>query len=162
MHASASIPLQANKMRIILLRLYQFLLFMLLTSCRVNSEYINREEDKRDAEAISSKLYEYIKAKDYESTWKLFSKDFLEVLNMQKLYEIYVTTSEKLGDLKDVNLETWETRRIEGSNPFAEYTLVYKNKYDKYDATETIKLRREKDEEIRIVSYNIISNGFME
>lgn len=137
------------------------LLVVTMTSCHFNSQYINREEDKKDAEKVTSQLYELLRAKDYESTTKLFSKKFLEVTDKEKLFRIFVITNEKLGDLKTTEIETWETRRVEGTNPSAGYAFIYKNTYDSFPAKETIRLMREEDGQIRIISYNINSDGFI-
>lgn len=145
-----------------LLGFHKFLVLIIITSCRFNSESINQEEDRQEAEVITARLYENIKAKNYEATWELYSKDFFKVASKEQLTKIYIKTHQKLGNLKEINLATWKTRRVEGSNPFAEYSFIYKNKYDKYDATETIRLIQEGNKSIRIVFYNIISDGFME
>lgn len=137
------------------------LLFVTMTSCHVNSQYINRDEDKKEGELVTNKLYELLKAKDYEATTKLFSKKFFEVTDKEKLFKMFTMTAEKLGDLQTIEIETWETRRIEGSNPSANYGFVYKNTYDKFPAKETIRLVREEDGQIRIISYNINSDGFL-
>ena len=102
-----------------------------------------------------------MKVKDYEATTKLFSKKFFEVTDKEKLFKMFTMTTEKLGDLQATEIETWETRRIEGSNPSANYAFVYKNLYDKFPAKETIRLLREEDGQIRIISYNINSDGFL-
>ena len=70
-------------------------------------------------------------------------------------------TSEKLGVLEATEILTWETRRVEGSNPVADYAFVYKSTYENFPAKETIRLTREEDGQIRIISYNIISDGFL-
>jgi hypothetical protein len=137
------------------------LLFATGTSCSFNSQYINREEDKKDGELVASQLYDLLKAKDYEGTTRLFSKKFFEVTEKEKLFTIFSTTNEKLGDLQTTQIETWETRRIEGSNPSANYVFVYKNTYNKFPAKETIRLVREEDGQIRIIAYNINSDGFL-
>lgn len=99
------------------------LVLMILTSCHFNSQYINREEDKVAAEKVTSKLFEACKKQNYESTLKFYSDKFFEVTNGEKIIDIYTATHEKLGNLLEINLELWETRRVEGSNPSADYLL---------------------------------------
>jgi hypothetical protein len=137
------------------------LLLVTMTSCHFNSQYVNREEDKKEGEMVTSKLSELLKAKDYEATKTLFSEKFFEVTDKEKLFKIFTMTTENLGDLQTTEIEAWETRRVEGSDPSANYAFVYKNTYDKFPAKETIRLMREEDGQIRIISYNINSDGLM-
>jgi hypothetical protein len=137
------------------------LILVTMTTCRFNSQYLNREEDKRDAEKITNELFKLMTAKDYEATTKLFSKKFFEVTDKEKLFKIFSMTSEKLGVLERTEILTWETRRVEGSNPVADYAFVYKCTYEKFPAKTTIRLTREEDGQIRIISYNINSDGFL-
>ena len=136
------------------------LTILTLTSCHFNSTFINREEDKKDAQKVTAELYELLKSNNYEATVPLFSKKFLEVTNKEKLFEIFSFTKEKIGDLQDTTIEAWETNRVEGSNPSALYSFTYNNKYDKFNAKETVNLLREADGKIRIFRYAINSDGF--
>jgi hypothetical protein len=137
------------------------LILVTLTGCHVNSQYINRDEDKKEAEQVTNKLYDLLRTKDYEATTELFSKRFFEVTDKEKLFRIFNATSEKLGELKTTEIETWETKRIEGTNPSANYVLIYKNKYEKFDSKETIQLSKDEDGKIRIIGYFINSDGFI-
>lgn len=133
----------------------------IMTSCHYNSQYLNREEDKNEAEQVTNKLYDFLKSKNYEGTNDLFSKKFFEVTDKEKLLKIYAMTNEKLGDLITTEVESWETKVVKGSNPSSNYVLVYKNKYERFEARETITLTKEEDGQIRILGYNINSDGFI-
>lgn len=102
------------------------LLIVIMSSCHFNSQYVNREEDKKEAEKVTNEFYQLLKAKDYEATTKLFSKKFFEVTDKEKLFRIFAMTTEKLGELKNVEIETWETRRVEGTKPSGDYAFMYK------------------------------------
>lgn len=137
------------------------ILLMTMASCHFNSQYINREADKNDAEQVTNKFYELLQTKDYEGTIQLFSENFFEVADTGKLFKLLSMTNKKLGTLKTTEIEAWETQCIEGSNPSAKYTLVYKNMYDSFPAIETIILTKEKDGQIKIASYHINSDVFL-
>jgi hypothetical protein len=62
---------------------------------------------------------------------------------------------------KELEIETWGTRRVEGTKPLGDYAFMYKNTYDNFSASETIRLIREQDGQIRIVFYNVASDGFL-
>ena len=133
-----------------------------LSSCNFNSQYINREEDKKAAEEITNQFYEFIQNQDFNKSLDLFSNKFWEATPKEQMIQILSATREKLGDLEEINLLEWETRRVEGSNPSANYMLIFKNQYEKYEAIETIKLMKEDNNMIKIVAYNIESMGFAE
>lgn len=133
---------------------------LVVNGCSFNSTFTNSIEDRKDAEKVTNKLYELIKKKDYEATTVLFSKSFFEASDKEKLFEIFNATNVKLGSLEKTEIGQWETQRVEGTDPSANYALQYNNQYTNYQATETIRLTREKDGEIKIISYNINSDGF--
>jgi hypothetical protein len=134
---------------------------MIFSGCHFNSQYINSEGDRQDAEKVTARLYELIKSKNYEEATGLFSNKFFEVSSKQKLIEFFTATNKKLGDLVSTKIETWQTRRVEGSNPSADYLLLYKNKYDKFESKENITLTRDPDGKIRITGYHVNSDGFL-
>lgn len=133
----------------------------LMAACHFNSQYINREEDKVDAEKVSMRFYEYIKNKEYEQTAALFSDSMLKTTPKEKIYNLYTMIGRKLGDFKGAELVKWETRRVEGSNPSGDYTLLYKTKYGEFEAMEDIRLIREVDGSIKIVGYHVTSDEFI-
>jgi len=137
------------------------ILFILITSgCTFSSTYLDREQDKKDATEVIGEFYYYKQTNDSSKIYALFSSKFYTVTSKEKLNEIFTATQNKLGTLKDTNLGQWQTKIVEGTNPSAEYALQYKNVYEKYTATETFRLMKDNDGKIRIVGYNISSDGF--
>ena len=142
--------------------LVALLLIIGSTSCHFNRQFINRTEDKNDGEKITSQFFELIMNKRYSETKKLFSPQFLKVTPWLKMENILLLTSKKLGNLKTTEIDKWETRRVEGSNPFAEYNFTYRTHYEKFDAVEIFRLVREDNGAIKILAYNVNSDGFMQ
>lgn len=143
------------------LMLVAILLISTLSSCQFNRTFTNREEDKKEAEQVTSKFYELLKSKKYEETTALFSEKFFEVSDKEKLFQIYKITEEKLGALQEVAIGDWQTKVVIGTNPSSTYVLVYKNKYEKFESKETIRLTKETDGKIRILGYTINSDAFI-
>jgi hypothetical protein len=131
-----------------------------LTSCSFNRTFTNREEDKKEAEQVTTKLYELLKNKKYKESTELFSEKFFEISDKERLFDIYKMTEEKLGAVQETNIDSWETKVILGTDPVSTYVLVYKNKYDKFEATETFRLTKEADGKIRILAFRITSKAF--
>ena len=137
------------------------ILLLLFYSCNFNSTYLNREEDKKDAEKVANKYYDLIKAKNFEGTYGLFGDEFWKVTSKEKLKELFIATQEKLGKLDTTKLDHWETRIVKGTDPSSEYVLYYLNKYQKYPAEETLRLLKNEQGEIKILAFHINSDGFM-
>jgi hypothetical protein len=135
------------------------LICLFVVSCRFNSSYINREEDKRDAEQVIAQFYELLKNhQDYKGTYRLFDKRFFEVTDTQKLNEIYDITFEKLGNVENYDIEKWETEAIVGANPKTNYVFLLNVKRSNYTSKEQITLLKEKDD-IKVISYHVNSDG---
>ena len=131
-----------------------------LISCNFNTSNINRESDKIDAGKVTEELYSYIKEKDFTRTEKLFSDQFYAVTNKAGLHDIFQKTNKTLGNYEGRELLDWKTNIIVGTNSKSEYFFVYEVKYQKFKAKETIVMFKEDDGVIRIVSYNVSSDGF--
>ncbi|RTY85912.1 hypothetical protein EKL32_28245 [Flavobacterium sp. GSN2] len=140
---------------------YLFLLSLISISCNFNSHYTNREIDREEAERVTTKFYYLLRDKNHKNTFELFSQKFLEITDTTQLNEIYITSDEKLGNITDQTLLSWETNIIEGSNPVSEYLLVYNVKRNKFDSKEIIRLEKENGV-IKILAYNVSSDGFFD
>ncbi|RZL30574.1 MAG: DUF4019 domain-containing protein [Pedobacter sp.] len=137
-----------------------FLLFFIASGCKSNDPYLNRDEDKQEAEEVTNKLFMLIKEKKFEETLKLFGPEFYKKTSSTRLIDVYTMVSKQLGDLKSFEIEKWETKRVEGDKPLGEYFFVFKTHYEKFDASESIRLAREKNGRIRIIAYTINSKHF--
>jgi len=47
-------------------------LVSILSSCHLNSDFVNREKDKNDAEVVFAAFYQIQKSKDYETRYAAF------------------------------------------------------------------------------------------
>lgn len=141
---------------------FNSVIILILMGCHFNGQYLNREEDKSEAEMITNQFYTKIKNQEFNESLALFSDKFFEYSDRQELLKILTATNNKLGVLQSTKLEKWDSRVIEGSDPSSNYTFLYINQYEKFEARETIGLIKDDDGIVRIVSYNIDSMGFME
>jgi len=139
---------------------YLLLLVFSLTSCNFNSTYINREEDKKDAEKVSDQFYTLLEQKDFNKLSPLLSNQFKAVTSTKKLNEYLTGTVSKLGEIKSKKLDHWETKVIKGSNSSAKYVLYYLVERTKFQAKETVTLVAENDQ-IKILGYNVNSEGLL-
>jgi hypothetical protein len=134
---------------------------LLISACTFTSSYINREVDKSEAEQVTNQLFLYLKNKNYDATYSLYSKEFWSVTDKEKLMKLYSYTQDKLGDLEDTNLSEWETKVVTGTTSSGDYAFLYKNKYQKDTAEVTIKLTKDPDHKVRIVAFHINSGAFL-
>ena len=142
------------------LSLAAILLTLIIGGCTFTSTRLNREEDKLDAQKVTNKFFDIVKTGNYAAAHDLFSDKFWKVTSPAHMNDIFTATQKKLGDIVNINLSDWETRVVSGTDPVAEYKLVYKNHHQKFDSVETFGLMKEDDGKIRILSYNINSDGF--
>ena len=106
--------------------LYLFLVSFTLLSCNYNNIYTNRESDKNDAEKVSKKFYwEVLHGSNEDDIFKLFSEQFFNVTNKDKLRELISVSNNEFGEISEYNLVHWETMVVRGTNAKSEYILVY-------------------------------------
>ncbi|MGN8057339.1 hypothetical protein ACTJKN_13760 [Pedobacter sp. 22163] len=140
--------------------LYLFSLLLIASSCNFNSTYLNREEDKKDAEKVADQFYTLVEKNDLKNLNPLLSNQFKAVTSTQKLNDYLTGTANKLGAIKSQKLDHWETKVIRGSNPSATYVLYYIVERTKFQAKETVTLTAENDQ-IKILGYNVNSEGLL-
>jgi hypothetical protein len=138
--------------------LYLFSLLFIATSCNFNSTYLNREEDKKEAEKVADQFYTLVEKNDLKNLSPLLSDQFKAATSTQKLNNYLTGTANKLGEIKSKKLDHWETKVIRGSNPSAKYVLYYVVERAKFQAKETVTLTAENDQ-IKILGYNVNSEG---
>lgn len=138
------------------------LLISFLASCSFNANITrdNREEDKKEAEKITSQFYVYLKNKEYEQVYDFFSPLFYEVTSKSQLDSLFASSVETLGDIKNSELIHWETKVKSGTDASSEYYFVYKISREKFESTEKIGLKKDKNNKIKILGYRIESEGY--
>jgi len=133
---------------------------LILISCQFNGTNINEEQVKRDAVAVTDKLYEYIEKDNYAAADRLFSKGMFKTTNKDSLNAFLKRNKEVLGIFKSRVLSNWGSRTVTGTNPVTECKLVYTSGYTKYDAVETISLVKE-DGVMKILGYHVDSKAYL-
>jgi hypothetical protein len=133
----------------------------IISACHFNSQYINRDQDKNDAEKITNLFYNDVKNGTIsDKTFELFSSKFWKSTDEEEFASFLINIQKELGILIEVKLDNWNTKVVEGTDPIYSYELTYLNTYEKCTAQETITLERENGV-IKIVRYDISSNGFI-
>ncbi|MBI5539268.1 MAG: DUF4019 domain-containing protein [Bacteroidia bacterium] len=132
-----------------------FLLCTILSGCTCSR--MNDTSDKMGVEKIADEFYSNLQFKNYKNIYPSFSNSFWKVMDTTKFRQSLEESTEKLGALLEYNLVDWQTYVLLGSTKtVGDYTLVYKNKYEKLETTETLTLKYEDDGQIRIVGYNVL------
>ncbi|BAU52751.1 hypothetical protein [Mucilaginibacter gotjawali] len=91
------------------------LLFAVLYGCNFTSSYTNRDADKKDAEKVADKFFEYSKKNDTAAVYKLFSKKFYEAASKEKLNTILTGSQKRLGEMVSDSLIDWQTKIVKGT-----------------------------------------------
>ena len=140
--------------------LYLLSLLLTATSCNFNSTYINREEDKKDAEKIANQFYTLLQKKEYQKLDTLLSNRFKATTSKEKLNAYLTGGLNKLGEIKSTKLDHWESRVVKGTSTSANYVLYYVVERAKFKSQETINLTAENNQ-IKILGYNVNSDAFL-
>ena len=118
---------------------------------------------KNDVVLLMDEYFENVKQNDFSLVEPYYSDAFYESTDKEKWKELYDKIHSVLGELISVELESWNMRSViatSGSGTY--YTLVYKNKYENGDVTETINLFIPKNENtIKINRHNYNSEAFL-
>ncbi|RZJ78940.1 MAG: hypothetical protein EOO47_12285 [Flavobacterium sp.] len=134
------------------------LIVILIWSCNFNSTFINREEDKEDAEKIAEKFYGHLQKRAYSKLHALISERFWKTTSDDKLDDFLTSADDKLGPIKSKTLDHWETKIIKGTQSSSTYVLYYLVQREKHQSKETLTLTKE-DGKIKILGYNLNSEG---
>jgi hypothetical protein len=137
------------------------ILFLLL-GCHFSTKYENRDSDKQEAERITSVLFGDLRQLNFEKASDLFGEEFFKVTSKEELIKIFKTTDLKLGKIKNVSLDKWDTLVSEGSINKGNYNLYYNIEFEKGAADLKISLLKNKNNSIKIIGYIIKSNVFLE
>jgi hypothetical protein len=133
-------------------------LTVLLNCCHANTQFINRKADKENGEQILEQFYTYIKNDNLEACISLFSEEFLAVTSKQDFVTHIYENKQKLGSIKSTKLQKWETRVVEGTDPMGNFKFVYEVQYANSSTSEVFELIKIKDDSIKIISYQVISD----
>jgi hypothetical protein len=131
----------------------------ILTGCHVNSQRINDARDKDDAEKLTNRFYMYFHQGDYEETYQFLGKKMLETTDTAKFRRFLSKMTEKYGKIKDYKVKSCETRVISGTDPIAQYRIIYENTYENGKLTEDFILEKE-NETIKINGYHVTTDEF--
>ena len=133
---------------------FLILITFFFLSCNFNRTFENREEDKKDAEKITTNFFILLKNNDRNGVAKLFSDKFFQVTSKEKLNQMLNYTNKVGGKMLNNSLSNWETTIVKGTNPKADYLMTYYVKRDSINTQEIFSLQKENDS-IKIVGYKI-------
>ena len=134
----------------------------LFTSCQFKRQYINREADKNEAEAIVNYFYQFLKEKNYEAAFSLVHPNLWRTNDSAKISEYLINLTNLSGGLKERKLDHWETRRVVGYEQFAYYKMFYINKYDNLELKVSLILQLDMmDGRIKIIGLQASPDKFL-
>lgn len=132
-----------------------FLTLFLLTSCDFNKTYRNRAQDKLDAEKTTNHFYSLLKENKESQVYELFGDKFFRITPKEQLAKMLKDIGNKCGNkIFNITLEKSESFVSIGTNPKAEYVLLYKIQRNLKNTEEKITLEKVNDS-IKIVGYDV-------
>lgn len=131
------------------------LVSFLFIACNFNETYHNREEDKKDAEKITEKFYDFIQKNNREEAFKLIGNKFFKTTNKRQLNQMIDDINAECGaQISDTQLTIWETFVSVGTNPKSQYVLSYRIERNIQNTQEKFTLEKNNDS-IKIVGYDV-------
>lgn len=125
-----------------------------MTSCTYDNVYLNREEDKNEAQKITEKLYYFLQQNNKDDAYKLFGNTFFEVTSKDQLSKIIEMAKKEYGEIQNDSLSAWQSQVIKGSHPDSNYEMTYLVKRTHGSTKEVITLQKERDT-IKIIGYRV-------
>jgi len=105
-------------------------LTVLMAACEFNRQYINREADKNEAEAIINYFYQSLGEKNYSEAFSCVHPFLWRANDSIQTSAYIISLNTMSGGLKEKKLDHWETRRVVGYQQFAYYKMYYINTYN--------------------------------
>ncbi|UCC94774.1 MAG: DUF4019 domain-containing protein [Candidatus Omnitrophota bacterium] len=117
-------------------------------------------QDTGVAENLAAIYYESIKAKNFDKAQELCGPQFFQRTSREDFLQLLQTINKKLGNLQSYKLAGFHVRKQIGIPSGNYYILQYKVTYSKYSAAEVLTLFKPSGGEIKILGYNVNSEGF--
>lgn len=134
-------------------------ILLLIIGCNFTKTYINRDSDKKTATDIIDTFFSYVRSKDYNKVYKLFSEGNKNITAIERnhiLGSLLARADIQLGTVGLIKLIKCETKVIEGDKSYGEYNLIYHVTRNGNVYQDTFKLLLEDQKiRIRIIDYDI-------
>ena len=121
-------------MKSLFIKLQLISLIFIFVGCHFNSSYVDRQEDKNEAEGVTSDFYTYLQRNDFKNSLQLMSSKFFEKSTEEQNIEFMNETNDKLGAVKYARIKEWHSLRVEGTDPKTQYVFIYDVERDKYNS----------------------------
>jgi len=137
-------------------KLIVLILMITVFGCNFNANisHDNELSEKENAEAVTAKLYLYTSRHNVEEVQKLFGQSFFKTSGTKSLQTFLWEKQRSFGNFKSYKLRSWKTHRTTGTDPIAQYLLVYEVDYANQKAIEEISLLKENNQ-IMISGYHV-------
>ncbi len=127
----------------------------LFAACTFTTSLDNRESDRDEAEKITNKFYEDLKANNYDVLDTLFSQEFFQASPKDSLLKFLNSMHKALGDITADSVIDWKTKITRGTVDSSDYRFLYAVKRTKHNSKETLRLVKVPSGKIKIVYYHV-------
>jgi hypothetical protein len=128
--------------------------------CFLTGCFGDLSESQENAELTTNAVYEHIQNKDFQGVIGYYSSDFFSATTEDGFIEMLKLINEKLGDLQSWEQTSSYVSSQVGTNSGTYVQLTYETTYSKYEAVETINLKKY-GSEFKITGHNFNSEGFL-
>jgi len=131
-------------------------------SCNnLNIKRQNTTTDKVEGEKVVNNYFDNLNLNKVDDNLKLFSSVFFDKISKEDFKKHCSIVDIKLGKVIDRKLLKWETNIVDGTNPKSEYLFIYDVEREYYNSKETFYLTKEATDSIKILTYQVASDGLL-
>ena len=133
-------------------------LIVFFQGCHFTTGYINKEEDQVDGKSFLNRFYNSIKTYNYSDIDKLTSDTLRKVMGGDSLSKMCSRISHKIGSFKTYTITEFFIKREEGKSLVVTYSYKLKVVYEKGATDEFLRLRKQDQLPIKLISYKVYSD----
>ncbi len=133
-----------------------FCIFLILSSCTLTTNYINRKEDIHDGKTKLFQFYNLVQSKNFDDLDNMVSDSLKKLTDSKTISRMAKTTFDKMGPYQDfVISNTFTVRRESGTSSETLYRFAIKAVYEKGSRNEEIDFIKNNNSAIKITTYII-------
>lgn len=130
---------------------------ILLMNCNVRHD--NNIIDKVEGEEIANQFYYHLQMEEFDKAEKLFGEKAFEENSREDLKNYFKATIAQFDNLKNFQLDHWETSVVDGSNAKGQYIFFYYvTRFPKH-TFEKLYMEKENDS-IKIIGYEVTLENY--
>ena len=125
--------------------------------------YRGTSKNMEEAQSVADQFYSCLMSNDLETASTLYHSSLLETSSVENITSVIKLIDTKLGKVTEYKLVNINVKSFKGtSDSYIRANIVYSVTRTRYSSEETMVLMKEKNNQFKISSYNVNSEGFIQ